>query len=538
MMTPPPLKRPPTGIITPREPELSPISRWRLVWTVLLTFIGFLGEFKLMDGQRHRSGARKESENSVNYYRGRREERKRNGRQRRRHSWKTEKCTTKDSSETHSAPQVTTTGTSLNNEPKEIPGFVYDSVRKRYFKQERVLSRPFTTKSETKCQAATDKPISGLKPVLKVPSRLEYFQKRTTNFLPGNNVHLQRGLDDWARNIFERKSVPLGATYPCPAFKGSLSCLALSQHSGKLVTIARLPGIGCNSIHIYDIKDDKMTLISPHLLATIIVNSVTHVEWNPHKGLSNFFLLNVFGSGDLEGGAVVCKFDESLQSCELNSYPLTKGTAWNCSWSRNPQFSTLLGIAGNKQAVLVDSERKSLVCKIRSSSDVFCIEFGKKSPVAYLGCRNGSIMCMDIRLENDKKSKVFNISGKVGSSTSWMKVMQDENYLMSSNTNGMIKMWDVRLLKPVKYFPGNVNEVEVIPFVMDSSESIMASAGHDGKTRIWSIQTCEVLKTIHETHMKNGYPDIPAVCLGENWASRSNLMAFGLGMGDKLKMYY
>ena len=161
-------------------------------------------------------------------------------------------------------------------------------------------------------------------------------------------------------------------------------------------------------------------------------------------------------------------------------------------------------------------------------------------------------------------------------------------------------MWDVRLLKPVKHFYGNVNEVKVIPFVMDSSESIMASgkeiehhhflscdrsskktfyplplyqsqqaltntwqsvesvdnpqlvpatcmqttfcisclAGDDGKTRIWSVHTGEVLKTIHETNMRNGYPDIPAVCLGENWALRSNMMAFGLGMEDKLKLYF
>lgn len=35
-------------------------------------------------------------------------------------------------------------------------------------------------------------------------------------------------------------------------------------------------------------------------------------------------------------------------------------------------------LAGNKQAVLVDSEKKSLVCKVRFSSDVFCIEFGQK----------------------------------------------------------------------------------------------------------------------------------------------------------------
>ena len=62
----------------------------------------------------------------------------------------------------------------------------------------------------------------------------------------------------------------------------------------------------------------------------------------------------------------------------------------------------------------------------------------------------------------------------------------------------------------------------------------MCLAGQDGKTRIWSIQTCELLNTIADT----GNGDIPPLCLGENWALRNNMMALGLGIEDKLKLYF
>ena len=481
-----------------------------------------------MDGQRRRFGEKKENGRELNYPRGRQRQKTKDCRHRRHQNVNCERHFSRDM---QAAQQASTSET---NETRvlEIPGFTYDPVKKRYFKNKQGEPLHFGMQNETKCEDVIKKPRC------KTLSRLQYLQKRETNILQ-NNLHFQRkGLEDWARNIAERKSFVLSDTHPCPAFKGSLSNLALSHHCGRLVTIAKLPGLGCNTIHIYDVKNDKMEWISPHMLATVIASEVTHVEWNPNENMKNYFLLNLFGSEDAKGTAIVCNFNESLQSCELNSYPLPNGTAWHCSWSKNPQFSSLLGIAGSQQAVLVDSVKKSMICKIRSSSDIFCIEFSHKSPVAYLGCRNGNVMCVDIRGKHSKQNKPFIVTEKVRSSATCIKVMQDENYLMTSSIDGLIKMWDVRLSKSVKEYVGNSNETKLIPFVMDSSENIMASAGDDGKTRIWSIQTCEQLKTIDPANNSSDKIDIPPICLGENWALTNNMMALGLGTEDKLMLYF
>ena len=63
-------------------------------------------------------------------------------------------------------------------------------------------------------------------------------------------------------------------------------------------------------------------------------------------------------------------------------------------------------------------------------------------------------------------------------------------------------------------------------------------AGDNGNTRIWSIQTCELLNTINLTENTNGEINIPAVCLGENWTQRDNMVALALGIEDKLKLYF
>lgn len=68
--------------------------------------------------------------------------------------------------------------------------------------------------------------------------------------------------------------------------------------------------------------------------------------------------------------------------------------------------------------------------------------------------------------------------------------------------------------------------------------SITLLAGHDGNTRIWSVQTCELLNTLNLTENTTGEIDVPAVCLGENWTQRNNMMALALGIEDKLKLYF
>jgi hypothetical protein len=61
--------------------------------------------------------------------------------------------------------------------------------------------------------------------------------------------------------------------------------------------------------------------------------------------------------------------------------------------------------------------------------------------MAYLGCRNGNVMCVDIRENHTKQKTPFNVSGKTRSSATCLKVLQDENYLMTSSIEGMVSSY-------------------------------------------------------------------------------------------------
>ena len=50
-------------------------------------------------------------------------------------------------------------------------------------------------------------------------------------------------------------------------------------------------------------------------------------------------------------------------------------------------------------------------------------------------------------------------------------------------------MWDIRLAKPVKEYHGNVNETKLIPFSMDSCQSIIASGTYTDRTLVSSLSS-------------------------------------------------
>ena len=62
-------------------------------------------------------------------------------------------------------------------------------------------------------------------------------------------------------------------------------------------------------------------------------------------------------------------------------------------------------------------------------------------------------------------------------------------------------------------------------------------AGQDGNARIWSIESCELLNIIDNSNINSENQTVPLVCLGEKWGNRQGMMAFGMGVNDKLYVY-
>ena len=64
-------------------------------------------------------------------------------------------------------------------------------------------------------------------------------------------------------------------------------------------------------------------------------------------------------------------------------------------------------------------------------------------------------------------------------------------------------------------------------------------AGQDGKTRVWSIDCCDLLRTIdYDKSDDEDIVTVPPVCLGEQWGNKGGMMGLGVGICDKLCIYY
>lgn len=177
----------------------------------------------------------------------------------------------------------------------------------------------------------------------------------------------------------------------------------------------------------------------------------------------------------------------------------------------------------NRGATLVDLESgvSSTLCS--SKSDVLSVQFIHSGNVALCGLRYGAIVTVDVRQPQrqlarhrilhpsidstrpaQKTTKPFVLKGNIQPScTVYMpssicclaSLQMYDQYFLASSMDGSIKLYDHRLTKrgPVQSYEGHVNSHSHIQLATDASERFLMSGGEDGKVRIWSIRSGEML---------------------------------------------
>uniref|UniRef100_A0A915IGH4 Uncharacterized protein n=1 Tax=Romanomermis culicivorax TaxID=13658 RepID=A0A915IGH4_ROMCU len=85
----------------------------------------------------------------------------------------------------------------------------------------------------------------------------------------------------------------------------------------------------------------------------------------------------------------------------------------------------------------------------------------------FMGLRNNEILCSDLRLYHHRT--VFTINQF---STCFLGIMRDENYLMSANFQGKVKLWDLRQKRVVQEFSGLKNSYTKTPVIFNEEETV------------------------------------------------------------------
>ncbi|KAF5207562.1 Transducin/WD40 repeat-like superfamily protein [Thalictrum thalictroides] len=222
----------------------------------------------------------------------------------------------------------------------------------------------------------------------------------------------------------------------------------------------------------------------------------------------------------------------SVYIVNLNVPRIFEVASLNCTiWTAECHADGSQAVIGtNRGAALINLETGALSWLCHSKSDVFSQQFNQAGNVVLCGFRNGAIVTVDVRQKQrgltdvthkipfssstshgpssrnvQKRTKAwFKLKGSIHpsstifmpSSISSLATLQtDDQYFLSSSMDGSIKLYDHRLIQrgAVQSYEGHVNSHTPIQLGVDPSERLVMSGGEDGKMRIWSIKTGELL---------------------------------------------
>lgn len=209
-------------------------------------------------------------------------------------------------------------------------------------------------------------------------------------------------------------------------------------------------------------------------------------------------------------------------------------SAWSCAWCLNPQFDKTFSTGLSRRVIVKDAET-GRTQTYSTGSDVLAQQFALRVPVLFNGCRSGEIFSIDLRQRGRRdqswKASRFHQESAITS----VHVLQDENYLLAADMLGQIKLWDVRVTKPVQEYKGHYNEHAYLPIHVNEPEGLLLAVGQDCYTRLWSLKDGHLLRTIPSPHPAAN-DLIPSVVFSSKLGGCRGLP--GLLMAVKHDLYY
>ncbi|XP_046877495.1 WD repeat domain 21 isoform X1 [Hypomesus transpacificus] len=434
---------------------------------------------------------------------------------------------------------------SSSSSAPELPGFYFDQEKNRYFRllpghnncnpltrellQEREMekqrSRLLTEDEKPRKKA----PRSGLNSALLL-------QKRHLGLLPGSSycrlIHEVK-VSGMRRHRLEVQSSDTNSpnTDNFRLIVGDSACERVFtvndvSHGGCKYGIMNFQGCNRGSLSV-EMCDNLY--FTNRKVNSICWASVTHsdshvllclVGMAETPGCVSLLPASLFSNSNPDQPGMLCSFKIS--------------TAWSCAWCLNPQADKTFSTGLSRRVIVTDAvtgRRQTYGI----SSDVLAQQFALRAPVLFNGCRSGEIFSIDLRQRGRRdhswKASRFHQDSAITS----VRLLQDENYLLAADMLGQIKMWDVRVTRPVQQYKGHHNEHAYLPLHVNEPEGLLLAVGQDCYTRVWSLGDGQLLRTIPSPHPA-GKDLIPSVVFSSQLGGRRGLP--GLLMAVRHDLYY
>ncbi|XP_020488054.1 WD repeat domain 21 [Labrus bergylta] len=445
-----------------------------------------------------------------------------------------------------STPSSSSSSSSSNTSSvaPELPGFYFDAEKNRYFRllpghnncnplTREQLQEKEREKQRNKMLAEDElprkkAPRTGLNTSLLL-------QKRHLGMLPENSYH--RLVHEVKVSAMRRHKLEIQSTDNSNPNTDNFRLIVGDSACERVFTVNDVSHGGCK-YGIMNFSSSRGSLSVEMCDNLYFTNrKVNSICWASVNYPDSHVLLCLVGAADTPG--CVSLLPASLFS---NSNPDQPGmlcsfkisSAWSCAWCLNPQFDKTFSTGLSRRVILKDAET-GRTQTYSTGSDVLAQQFAVRVPVLFNGCRSGEIFSIDLRqrVRRDQSSKASRFHQE--SAITSVRVLQDENYLLAADMLGQIKLWDVRVTKPVQEYKGHYNEHAYLPIHVNEPEGLLLAVGQDCYTRLWSLKDGHLLRTIPSPHpVANDL--IPSVVFSSKLGGCRGLP--GLLMAVKHDLYY
>ncbi|XP_048586538.1 DDB1- and CUL4-associated factor 4 isoform X2 [Nematostella vectensis] len=416
---------------------------------------------------------------------------------------------------------------SSNDKFPQIPGFYFDQEKNRYFRITPENPEPNPkSKNESKLSHCMKCEQASQQKRIKWPSSLaKYIMSRPEAPTTPNIMNS----DLYDRLICCAKIQCTLSLDPVP-FNHVVNDYAVCSIQAdvkrqRILTLYAASPTGYEVTQFHDLQmegRDKLTLKQNMSMAKN--QKISAMLWSPHQQTKNLYILSLLGYGNMSG--------------LVSRFPVNGHSVWSSDWNRNPLYDNIISIGGSRLALTIDVNRKVRVIRIRSDSDIFAQQFAPRTPILFNGSRDGLVRTSDIRLK-EPKTPVLCFSHGKGAPITCIRVLNDDNYVISSAMDGSLMRWDLRVSRPVLAYLGHNNEItHGLPFHVDPTDSLLFGAGQDSVTRIWSVRSGELLRSIpFPSDTSRELSAIPALCYADEWGGPGGRPGLMYGTNRTIQFY-
>ncbi|XP_034554920.1 WD repeat domain 21 [Notolabrus celidotus] len=444
-----------------------------------------------------------------------------------------------------SSPSSSSASSSTSNSAPELPGYYFDPEKNRYFRllpghnncnplTREQLQEKEREKQRNKMLAEDEKPRK--KAPRKGLNTSLLLQKRHLGLLPENSYC--RLVHEVKVSAMRRHKLEIQSSDNSNPNTDNFRLIVGDSACERVFTVNDVSHGGCK-YGIMNFSSGSRGSLSVEMCDNLYFTNrkVNSICWASVNYPDSHVLLCLVGAADTPG--CVSLLPASLFS---NSNPDQPGmlcsfkisSAWSCAWCLNPQFDKTFSTGLSRRVIVKDAET-GRTQTYGTGSDVLAQQFALRVPVLFNGCRSGEIFSIDLRqrVRRDQSSKTSRFHQE--SAITSVRVLEDENYLLAADMQGQIKLWDVRVTKPVQEYKGHYNEHAYLPIHVNEPEGLLLAVGQDCYTRLWSLKDGHLLRTIPSPHPAAN-DLIPSVVFSSKLGGCRGLP--GLLMAVKHDLYY